>query len=104
MDKLNSYADQLVAKLKQDPLFRDPDNSVDTGTPEIQVEIDRTKAADLGVEAGDIATALNILASGQRVSTFGEGTDQYDVLVQADEPYRRTEKISRSSRSPRQKT
>ena len=89
MDKLNSYADQVVEKLKADPTFRDPDNSVDTGAPEIQVTIDRARAADLGVEAGDVATALNVLAAGQKVSTFGQGTDQYDVIVQADEPFRR---------------
>ncbi|MGI8849623.1 MAG: hypothetical protein ACR2HT_05595, partial [Pyrinomonadaceae bacterium] len=51
---------------------------------------DRTTAADLGVKAGDVAQALNILSAGQRVSTFSEDSDQFDVLVQADEPFRRT--------------
>ncbi|HEV8591246.1 MAG TPA: efflux RND transporter permease subunit, partial [Pyrinomonadaceae bacterium] len=90
MDKLNAYADQLVARMKQDPTFRDPDNSVDSGTPEVQFVIDRTRAADLGVQASDISRALNIAAAGQRVSTFSEGTQQYDVIVQADEKFRRT--------------
>jgi hydrophobic/amphiphilic exporter-1 (mainly G- bacteria), HAE1 family len=87
--RLNGYANQLVEKLKQDPSFRDPDTSIEVGTPEIRVVIDRTKAADLGVKAGDIAQALNILAAGQRISTFNEGSDQYDVIVQADEQFRR---------------
>lgn len=90
MDKLNSYADQLVDKMQNDPTFREPDNSVDVGTPEVQFVIDRAKAADLGVEATDIARALNIAAAGQRVSTYSEGTQQYDVVVQADEKFRRT--------------
>lgn len=90
MDKLNGYADQLVDRMKQDPTFRDPDNSVDQGTPEVQFMIDRAKAADLGVSASDISRALNIAAAGQRVSTFSEGTQQYDVVVQADEVFRRT--------------
>ncbi|MEP7213580.1 MAG: efflux RND transporter permease subunit [Acidobacteriota bacterium] len=88
--QLNEYANALVEKMKQDPTFRDPDNSVDIGTPEVRFVIDRTKAADLGVNATDIARALNIAAAGQRVSTFNEGTQQYDVLVQADEPFRRS--------------
>jgi HAE1 family hydrophobic/amphiphilic exporter-1 len=54
------------------------------------VLIDRDKAADLGVKAADVARALNVLAAGQRVSTFSEGSEQYDVVVQADEQYRRT--------------
>lgn len=90
MEKLNSYANQLVDKMKDDPLFRDPDSSIDVGTPEVQVIIDRTKAADLGVRAADVARALNVLAAGQRVTTFSEGSEQYDVLIQADEPFRRT--------------
>lgn len=90
MERLNSYADALVERMKQDPLFRDPDNSIDLGTPEVRFVIDRTKAADLGVNATDISRALNIAAQGQRVSTFNEGTQQYDVIVQADEKFRRT--------------
>ena len=90
MAKLNEYADALVGRMKQDPeVYRDPDNSVEIGTPEIRVVIDRTRAADLGVRAGDVAQALNILAAGQRVSTFSENSKQYDVVVRADEPFRR---------------
>ena len=90
MDQLNSFADQLVEKMRGDPTFRDPDSSVDAGTPEVQFVIDRQRAADLNVKASDIARALNTLAAGQRVSTYNEGTNQYDVIVQADEPFRRT--------------
>ena len=57
MVKLNEYANALVEKMKQDPTFRDPDTSVDVGTPEVRFVIDRTKAADLGVNAGDVAQA-----------------------------------------------
>jgi HAE1 family hydrophobic/amphiphilic exporter-1 len=90
MDQLNSYANQVLEKMQADPTFRDPDNSVDEGTPEVRFEIDRARAADLGVEATSIARALNIAASGQRVSTYSEGTEQYDVIVQADEQFRRS--------------
>lgn len=89
METLNQYADTLVEKMKNDPLFNDPESSIEVGTPEIRVMIDRTKAADLGVRAGDVAQALNILAAGQIVSTYSEGSEQYDVVVQADERYRR---------------
>ena len=88
--KLTDYSNQLVEKMRGDPLFRDPDTSIDAGTPEIRVLIDRTKAADLGVNAGSVAQALNTLAAGQRVSTFSQNNKQYDVVLQADEQYRRT--------------
>jgi HAE1 family hydrophobic/amphiphilic exporter-1 len=89
MEQLQKYADQLVEKMRQDPSFRDPDSSFDAGTPEIQVTIDRNKAADLGVKAGDVATAINTFAAGQRITTFSENNKQYDVVLQADEQYRR---------------
>ena len=88
-EKLRAYGDQLVKKLEGDPLFRDPDTSNQEGSPELRVVIDRQKAADLGVRAGDVAQALNTFAAGQKVSTFSEGTEQYDVVVQADESFRR---------------
>ena len=89
MDKLNQYANQLVEKMKNDPAFRDPDSSYDVGTPEIQITIDRNKAADLGVKAGDVATAVNTFAAGQRITTFSQNNKQYDVVLQAKEEYRR---------------
>ena len=89
MGKLTEYSNTLVERMKSDPLFRDPDTSIEVGTPEIRVAIDRQKAADLGVRAGDIAQALNIVAAGQIVSSYSEGSEQYDVVVQAEEQYRR---------------
>lgn len=89
MAKLTEYANAMVEKMKQDPIYRDPDTSIEVGNPEIRVTIDRTKAADLGVRAGDVATALNILSAGQIVSTFSENSKQYDVVVRAEEQYRR---------------
>ncbi len=89
MAKLTEYANALVEKMKQEPLYRDPDTSIEIGNPEIRVEIDRTRAADLGVRAGDVAQALNILSAGQIVSTFSQNSEQYDVVVRAEEQYRR---------------
>ena len=89
MAKLTQYADAMVEKMKQDPIYRDPDTSIEVGNPEIRVVIDRTRAADLGVRAGDVAQALNILSAGQIVSTYSEGSKQYDVIVRAEEAARR---------------
>ena len=89
MGKLTEYANAMVEKMKQDPIYRDPDTSIEVGNPEVRVVIDRTRAADLGVRAGDVAQALNILSAGQIVSTYSEGSEQFDVVVRAEEKYRR---------------
>lgn len=89
MEKLTIYANALVERMKEDPIYRDPDTSIEVGNPEIRVVIDRTKAADLGVRAGDVAQALNIMSAGQITSTYSEGSKQYDVIVRAEESFRR---------------
>jgi len=90
IQKLDDYSTKLVERIKQDQNFRDADRSLQLSSPEVRVIIDRQRAADLGVEAGDVAQALNTLAAGQQVTTFSEGSDQYDVVVRAAEEFRRT--------------
>src|SRR2546421_11612137 len=69
--------------MKAIPDVVDADSTLIVGKPEVRVQIDRARAADLGVRVGDIAQVLNVLIAGQKVSTFNEGTDQYDVRVRA---------------------
>jgi HAE1 family hydrophobic/amphiphilic exporter-1 len=90
LGKLDEYSNRLLEKLKQDPNIRDASRSLQLGMPEVRIVIDRQRAADLGVRAGDVAQALNILAAGQRITTYSEGSYQYDVVLQADEPFRRS--------------
>jgi HAE1 family hydrophobic/amphiphilic exporter-1 len=90
IEKLAEYSSKLVERIKTDQKFRDADSSLQLSSPEVRIIIDRQRAADLGVEAGDVAQALNALAAGQRVTTFSEGSDQYDVVVRAAEEFRRT--------------
>ena len=90
INKLDEFSNKLLDRIKQDQTFRDADRSLQLKSPELRVQIDRAKAADLGVQVGNIAQALNILSAGQRTSTFSTGRDQYDVVVQAEESARRT--------------
>ena len=66
----------------------DTDTTLRSGKPEVRLEIDRPRAADLGVSVLDIEMALNTLVAGQNASTFNAGDDQYDVVVRAQEQFR----------------
>jgi len=88
LEKLNVYSQALLAKMKQIPKVVDADTSLVFGKPELRVEIDRQRAADLGVRVNDIATALNTLIAGQVVSTFPSGGEQYDVRLRAAREFR----------------
>ncbi|HLH41787.1 MAG TPA: efflux RND transporter permease subunit [Bryobacteraceae bacterium] len=88
LDKLAEYSKQLVEKLKTVPKVVDADTTLIYGKPELRVEIDRQRAADLGVRVSDIAQALNSLIAGQVVSTFPSGGELYDVRLRAARQFR----------------
>jgi len=68
------------------------------GKPEVRIEIDRQRAADLGVRVSDIAQALNTLIAGQVVSTFPAGGELYDVRLRAAQEFRtNTEELKQMS-------
>jgi HAE1 family hydrophobic/amphiphilic exporter-1 len=88
LQKLTVYSEELLQKMKTIPDVVDVDSSLIVGKPELRVVIDRELAADLGVSVNDVAQALNLLIAGQVVSTYNEGTDQYDVRIRAMGEYR----------------
>jgi HAE1 family hydrophobic/amphiphilic exporter-1 len=88
LDKLAKYSDELFAKMKQIPGVADADTTLRSGKPEVKLDIDRARAADLGVSVMDIEQALNTLVAGQVASTFNAGDEQYDVRVRAQEGFR----------------
>lgn len=88
LDKLGEYSQALLVKVKKIPFLVDADTSLIYGKPELRVEIDRQRAADLGVRVSDIAQALNTLLAGQVVSTFPSAGELYDVRLRADAQFR----------------
>lgn len=86
--KLTEYSEKIVAKMKTIPDAVDVDSTLISGKPEVRLEVDRSTAADLGVRVGDVSQALNTLIAGQEATTFGAGTDQYEVRVRAINPFR----------------
>ncbi len=72
--------------------------------PQVRVEIDRNRAADLGVSVQTVGRTLETLLGGRRVTTFVDRGEEYDVVLQAaDEDRAELSDISniyvRSSRS-----
>jgi HAE1 family hydrophobic/amphiphilic exporter-1 len=87
---LAKYSDELAERMKKIPSLSDVDTTSRAGKPEVQLQIDRPRADDLGVSVSDIENALNTLVAGQVASQFNAGEDQYDVLVRAQEAFRGT--------------
>jgi HAE1 family hydrophobic/amphiphilic exporter-1 len=88
LKKLEEFSNKLLEKMKTIPDAVDVDSTLISGKPEVQLEIDRDTAADLGVRVGDISQALNTLVAGQEATTYNEGKDQYEVRVRAINNFR----------------
>jgi HAE1 family hydrophobic/amphiphilic exporter-1 len=91
LNKLEQLGRQLVEKVKPLPGVVDIDTSLNTGKPELSVQVDRPKAADLGVQIGDAAEALRLLVGGDQITTYNEGSEQYEVHLRARAQDRSTE-------------
>jgi HAE1 family hydrophobic/amphiphilic exporter-1 len=87
--KLDDYSARLLSVMKTNPNLVDVDRTLLPGKPELRVEIDRERAADLGVSVANISATLNFMMAGQQVTTFNQGKDQYDVVLRAQGPFRR---------------
>jgi HAE1 family hydrophobic/amphiphilic exporter-1 len=88
IERLAEYADELTSKLRKLPGLVDVDSTLSLRKPEIQVKIDRDRAMDLGIPVQTLANSLRILVGGQIVSTFKDNSEQYDVWLRADKPFR----------------
>jgi len=86
--KLEEYSNAIKTRLRKVPGLVDVDSTLSLRKPEVQVEIDRERASDLGIPVQTIATTLNVLVGGQPVSLYKEGTEQYDIWLRADREFR----------------
>ncbi len=82
-------ADFLVA-MRESGMFVQPRVDPSPTKPQLDVNIDRAKAADLKVPVSTIASTLESLLGGRRVTEFQRGNQQYYVMVQVTDENRAT--------------
>src|SRR5438046_8749637 len=67
LDKLEDYADRLMAGMRQLPGLVDVDTSLAVRTPELRLLIDPAQASDLGVNGQDVAATGHTYAAGHPI-------------------------------------
>jgi len=88
LGRLERYANQLTARMRADPVFVDVGTSFEAGKPQITLDVDRGRAADLGVSAVAMGRTIRTLLAGEKVGSFEEAGRRYDVRVQVLPEYR----------------
>jgi len=82
-DELNSWANKLQDRLRDDPMFRDVTSDAQLRALQAQLKIDRDRANALGVTMDTVRTALYSALGERQVSTIYLPTDSYQVILEA---------------------
>jgi HAE1 family hydrophobic/amphiphilic exporter-1 len=88
IDQLQKYANTLLTKVKEIDGVTDADTSFEATQPELRIDVDRQRAADLGVSMDTLSSTMSTLVGGQEVSKFKDGDEQYSVRLRLDDPFR----------------
>jgi hydrophobic/amphiphilic exporter-1 (mainly G- bacteria), HAE1 family len=86
--ELSKATDELMTWLKSQPGYVDVDVSYRGGKPEVAINIDRDRAADLSVPIASIASTVRSMMAGDKVSEISTEGQRYDVRLKLDEVFR----------------
>jgi HAE1 family hydrophobic/amphiphilic exporter-1 len=89
LGELYGVAPKLEAKLRELPGLQDVTSDLQIRNPELNLEIDRDRAASVGITADQIENALYYAYGARQVSTIYTPTNQYQVILQTLPEYQR---------------
>jgi len=103
-EPLAATADRIVARLRENPNFTRPRMNYEPTSPRVMVDIDRERAAALGISVQAIGRTLEATMGSRRVNTITDRGEEYYVYLQAERDERSdiadlTNKFVRSDRT-----
>jgi multidrug efflux pump len=87
-EALDQVMTAVKAKARKDPALAGVFSSYEVNTPQLYADLDRTKAAQLGVDAQDVFDAMQIYLGSLYVNDFNKFGRTYQVIAQADKEFR----------------
>jgi len=81
--EIAGWRDRMLARMADNRGILDADSDYKETRPQLRVEINFERAADLGVSTEEIGTTLETMMGSRRVTTFVEAGEEYDVVLQA---------------------
>ncbi|AEC22118.1 AcrB/AcrD/AcrF family protein [Pusillimonas sp. T7-7] len=80
--EMDRMVNEFMSALRDYPGLQNIDTDLRLNTPELRVEVQRDKLADVGVDVGDVGRTLESMLGGRQVTRFRDSGEQYDVIVQ----------------------
>jgi multidrug efflux pump len=88
--ELDKAVEALMAKVREYPGLANADSDLKLNKPQLRVDINRDKAAQMGVGIDTIGRTLETLLGGRDVTRFKQAGEQYEVVLQLDPAARAT--------------
>jgi len=89
-EELDVSVDKLLQKARESKFIVNADSDLKLNKPQLSVEIDREKAAAVGIDVEVVGRTLETLLGGRQVTRFKREGKQYDVVVQLEAKDRNT--------------
>jgi len=88
--ELARMVDRLQEELRKSPVLSNIDSDLRLSQPELRVQVNREKLADLGVPVETVGRTLETMLGGRVVTRYKQDGEQYDVIVQVASTDRNT--------------
>jgi multidrug efflux pump len=89
-ETVKGWANELLARAEANPGLVNPEIDFEENLPQLDIEIDRARADDLGISVETIAATLQTMLASREVTTFVSRGRGYPVLIQAEDADRRS--------------
>jgi multidrug efflux pump len=89
-EDLVKWRDIVIDRARQNPGLINVDSNYDARKPQLKVEVDRSRAADLGISLDTVGRTLETMLGARRVTTFIDNGEEYSVMLQAKSEDRAT--------------
>ncbi len=80
-EELQKMVDAVLAKAEDYPGLVDVDSDLKLNSPQLDISVDRDKAAAVGVDVDALGRTLETMLGGRQVTRFKHDGEQYDVVV-----------------------
>jgi multidrug efflux pump len=89
-DSVKEWANMLLERAEQNPGLRNVEIDFEESQPQLTLEINRERAADLGISVETIASTLQTMLASLQATTYIDRGREYSVIMQAEASDRRT--------------
>ncbi|WP_067339033.1 efflux RND transporter permease subunit [Stappia indica] len=89
-ERLDEMVNTFLEAIEENPNLVNVTSDLALNKPQIEVELDRDRVADMGAGVLTVGRTMETLLGGRKVTRFNMNGEQYDVIVQVDPSGRQT--------------